>query len=240
MTHILTIDGPSGAGKGCVARIIAEQKKWALLDSGAIYRALSLSASNNKVLLNDEKSLVALALSLELSFEAIAGQELLSVYLQGVEVSKQLRTQACGEYASQIAKLGKVRQALLTSQRTFAQGIGLVADGRDMGTVVFPEAKTKIFLTASAKQRAKRRLKQLQNADNTSKIIDFLSGNTTNKQLELALNTIEKEIELRDYRDINRKNSPLKPAFNAVIIDTSVLTIDEVVMQVNALLALSQ
>ncbi len=221
---IITIDGPSGVGKGSVARIIAQKLGWDLLDSGAIYRALALLAQNRQIKLDDEQTLADLALKLDLSFKVEEGKELLSVYLNGKEVSNNLRTQACAEQASYVAKLGKVRKAFLTRQRAFASDKGLVADGRDMGRVVFIDAKTKIFLTASAKERAKRRFLQLHNDDDKGKIHSILDNPELDK--------IEADIKLRDDRDINRKNSPLKPAPDASIIDTTNLTIYEVVSEV--------
>ncbi len=221
---IITIDGPSGVGKGSVARMVAQKLNWNLLDSGAIYRSLALSATNKHIKLDDEQSLADLALKLDLYFKIEANKELLSVYLDGKEVSNSLRTQDCGEKASYVAKLGKVRKAFLTRQRAFATDKGLVADGRDMGGVVFIDAKTKIFLTASAKERAKRRLLQLHNANNKGKISTALGS--------LELDKVEADIKLRDDRDMNRKNSPLKPALDATIVDTTNLTIDEVVLEV--------
>lgn len=233
---ILTIDGPSGVGKGSVAKLIATQKNWALLDSGAIYRAMALSALNHKVDLANEIGLIELAEKLDFRFEAKTGQELLSVYLDGVEVSAQLRTQECAEYASQVAKIGKVRDALLKIQQDFATDNGLVADGRDMGTLVFPDAKTKVFLTASVKERTKRRVLQLQKDEKVSKIDALLTDSEFEAkflaQFSKQLSEVETQIKARDERDMNRTHSPLKPATDALIIDTSELSIEAVVAKI--------
>jgi len=216
---VLTIDGPSGVGKGSVARIIAERKAWHLLDSGAIYRGFALSAKNRNIDLDNETALVELAQVLDLRFEAVEGQELLNVYVDGLEVSAELRTQETAELASQLAVIAPLRVALLKKQQQFEHPPGLVADGRDMGTVVFPNARYKVYLTASAEERAQRRLKQLQGSANTGKISQILA-----------------EVKKRDERDANRKHSPLMPAKDALIIDTTCLTIDEVITKVMALI----
>ncbi|HBW06158.1 MAG TPA: (d)CMP kinase, partial [Gammaproteobacteria bacterium] len=160
---VLTIDGPSGVGKGTVARIMAQKLGWHLLDSGAIYRAFALAVDARNTDVTDESALEEVANNLDLAFKTEAGSELVSVYLDGQDVSKVLRTEQTGEMASKIASIGVVRAALLKRQQAFAKAPGLVADGRDMGTVVFADAPFKVFLTASAQERANRRLKQLQN-----------------------------------------------------------------------------
>lgn len=244
MKKIITIDGPSGVGKGTIARILTSKLGWNLLDSGAIYRALALLAMQKEIELNDEVSLVDLAINMDLRFEAIVGQELLSVYLRGQDVSTQLRTQACGESASQIAKLAKVRATLLQRQRNFATENGLIADGRDMGTIVFPKADFKVFLTASSTERAKRRLKQLQTDIKASKIALFLlepeqylcSNDAQMLVLSEQFITIESEIRQRDKRDEERKNSPLIPATDALVIDTTQLSIEQVVIKIEQLI----
>lgn len=243
MKKILTIDGPSGVGKGTIARILATKLGWNLLDSGAIYRALALLADQKNIAFDDENSLANLASAMDLRFEVVAGQELLSVYLLEQEVSVQLRTQACGEIASKIAKYSQVRASLLQRQRDFATKDGLIADGRDMGSVVFADAPFKVFLTASSLVRAKRRLKQLQSADNASKITGFLHDKIVDKAVgrgfdekqALNLAQIQQEIQLRDERDSNRKSSPLIPAEDALVIDTSSLTIKEVLFKIEQL-----
>ncbi len=215
---ILTIDGPSGVGKGTVARVIAQQQGWHLLDSGAIYRAFALAADSRGVDASDEKSLEQIAKSLDLSFKTHSDSELVSVYLDGKDVSGVLRTEKTGEMASRIASIGVVRSALLKRQQDFATAPGLVADGRDMGTVVFKDADFKIYLTASSEERADRRLKQLQAQGHKGIMSQILA-----------------EVEARDARDSSRKHAPLKPAEDALVIDTTELSLDEVIAQVSKL-----
>ena len=216
---VLTIDGPSGVGKGTVARIMAQKLGWHLLDSGAIYRAFALAVDARNTDVTDESALEEVANNLDLAFKTEAGSELVSVYLDGQDVSKVLRTEQTGEMASKIASIGVVRAALLKRQQAFAKVPGLVADGRDMGTVVFADAPFKVFLTASAQERANRRLKQLQNQGSEGIISHILA-----------------EVVARDERDSSRKHSPLKPAKDALIIDTTELSIDEVITQVSELI----
>lgn len=215
---VLTIDGPSGVGKGSVARIVAGKMGWNLLDSGAIYRGFALATQSRRIGFDDEQGLVELAIKLDLRFESVKGQELLNVYVDGAEVSKELRTEQTAELASQLAVIAPLRAALLKKQQQFEQIPGLVADGRDMGTVVFPDAPYKVYLTASAEERAQRRLKQLQSSANAGNISQILA-----------------EVKKRDERDSNRKHSPLTPARDALIIDTTCLSIDEVITRVMAL-----
>ncbi len=215
---ILTIDGPSGVGKGTVARIMAQKLGWHLLDSGAIYRAFALAVDSRNIDISNESALVEVANNLNLEFKTEVGSELVSVYLDGQDVSKVLRTEQTGEMASRIASIGVVRAALLKRQQAFAKAPGLVADGRDMGTVVFADTRFKVFLTASAQERANRRLKQLQNQGSKGIISKILA-----------------DVVARDERDSSRKHSPLKPADNALIIDTTELSIDEVITQVSEL-----
>ena len=216
---VLAIDGPSGVGKGTVARIIAQQQGWHLLDSGAIYRAFALAVDARNIDVTDESALVEVANNLDLEFKSKVGSELVSVYLDGEDVSKVLRTEQTGEMASKIASIGVVRAALLKRQQAFAKTPGLVADGRDMGTVVFADAPFKVFLTASAQERANRRLKQLQNQGSEGIISQILA-----------------DVVARDERDSSRKHSPLKPAKDALIIDTTELSIDKVITQVSELI----
>ena len=216
---VLAIDGPSGVGKGTVARIIAQQQGWHLLDSGAIYRAFALAVDARNIDVTDESALVEVANNLDLEFKSKVGSELVSVYLDGEDVSKVLRTEQTGEMASKIASIGMVRAALLKRQQAFAKTPGLVADGRDMGTVVFADAPFKVFLTASAQERANRRLKQLQNQGSEGIISQILA-----------------DVVARDERDSSRKHSPLKPAKDALIIDTTELSIDKVITQVSELI----
>jgi len=216
---VLAIDGPSGVGKGTVARIMAQKLGWYLLDSGAIYRAFALAVDSRNINVTNESALEEVANNLDLEFKTKAGSELVNVYLDGKDVSKILRTEQTGEMASKIASIGVVRAALLKRQQAFAKAPGLVADGRDMGTVVFANAPFKVFLTASAQERANRRLKQLQNQGSEGIISQILV-----------------DVVARDERDSSRKHSPLKPAKDALIIDTTELSIDEVITQVSELI----
>jgi len=217
-TPVLTIDGPSGVGKGTVARVIAQKLGWNLLDSGAIYRAFALALESRGVDITDELTLVKIAMHLDLAFKTQADSELVRVYLDGHDVSKELRLEATGEMASKIASIGVVRSALLKRQQDFAISPGLVADGRDMGTVVFKEAEFKVYLTANSEERANRRLKQLQAQGHKGIMSQILA-----------------EVEARDARDSSRKHSPLKPAKDALIIDTTELSLNEVIAQVSEL-----
>ena len=217
---VITVDGPSGSGKGTVSQRVAQALGWRLLDSGALYRVLALAARRRGVALDDEPALAALADSLDVAFEERPGEEGVRVLLGGEDVTGELRTEACGEAASRVAALPAVREALLGRQRAFRVPPGLVADGRDMGTVVFPDAPLKIYLTASADERARRRWRQLRA-----------------QGVEADLAALYREIAARDARDASRKASPLRPAADAVQIDTTGLGIEEVVARVLALAA---
>ena len=219
MIPVLTLDGPSGVGKGTVASIIAQKLDWHLLDSGAIYRAFAIVASNNDIKIDDIDGLLKLAINFDISFKLNSNHEPLNVYLNNVEVSSELRTEKTAALASQFAKIESLRKTLLVKQRQFKKLPGLVADGRDMGTVVFPDASFKVFLTAEVEERAKRRLQQLQEKG--------IAGNISHT---LA------EVQKRDERDVNRQHSPLKPAKDALVIDTTNLTINEVITKVMALI----
>ncbi|MDB9866013.1 (d)CMP kinase [Candidatus Thioglobus sp.] len=218
MIPVLTIDGPSGVGKGTIANIMAHELKWNLLDSGAIYRAFALAASKRNIKIDNTDELLKLASNLDLKFKSDPHKNKLSVYLDNIEVSDELRTEETAELASKFAMIGPLRESLLIRQQKFKQPPGLVADGRDMGTVVFESAPFKVFLTANVEERAQRRLKQLH--DNG--IAGILSQ------------TLE-EVQKRDERDASRKHSPLIASKDALIIDTSNLTINEVVAKVMAL-----
>ncbi|NOH27976.1 (d)CMP kinase [Vibrio mediterranei] len=208
-TPVITVDGPSGAGKGTLCMLLAEKLGYHLLDSGAIYRVLALAAIHHGVDLESEDVLVPLAMHLDVQF--VAEGELVKVILEGEDVSGELRKEETGNAASKIAALPRVREALLRRQRAFNVEPGLVADGRDMGTVVFPEAPVKIFLDASAEERAQRRFKQLQ-----------LKG------LDVRFDDLLSEIEERDYRDRNRAVAPLRPADDALVLDSTSLNIEQV------------
>ncbi|CAG9297158.1 (d)CMP kinase [Celerinatantimonas diazotrophica] len=209
---VITVDGPSGVGKGTLCARIASKLGYHLLDSGAIYRVLALAALHHKVNIDDEDSLCLVAAHLDVRFERT--DSLVRVILEGENVSDELRLEKTGETASKIAAFPRVREALLRRQRAFRQPPGLVADGRDMGTIVFPEARVKIFLDASPTVRAKRRYNQLQ-------------ANGINVNVESLLN----DIKIRDDRDRNRAVAPLVPAADALVIDSSNLSIEDVVTQ---------
>jgi cytidylate kinase len=215
---ILTIDGPGGAGKGTISGLVAERLGWHLLDSGALYRLTAQAAVKHQVAVDDEGALARLAEQLDVAFPVADGQP--RTLLEGEDVSHVIRTEQAGERASQVAALPAVRQALLQRQRDFCQAPGLVADGRDMGTVVFPDAPLKIFLTASADERARRRYLQLQEAG-----------------VSASLSSLLKEIQARDARDTQRSVAPLKPADDAITLDTTRLSIPEVVDRLTELLA---
>ena len=219
MIPVLTLDGPSGVGKGTVASIIAQTLDWHLLDSGAIYRAFAIAVRNRNIKINDIDGLLRLAEELDLRFELVPDQRSLKVYLDNIEISTELRTEKTAELASNLAMLGPLRKSLLIKQKKFKRSPGLVADGRDMGTVVFPDAPFKVFLTAEVEERAKRRLKQLQETG--------IAGNISH--------TLE-EVQKRDERDVNRQYSPLRPARDALVIDTTNLSINEVITKVMALI----
>ena len=218
MIPVLTIDGPSGVGKGTVANIMAHELKWNLLDSGAIYRAFALAASKRNIKIDNTDELLKLASNLDLKFESDPSNNKLSIYLDNIEVSADLRTEETAELASKFAMIGTLRESLLIRQQKFKKPPGLVADGRDMGTVVFESAPFKVFLSANVEERAQRRLKQLQD-----------------KGIAGILSQTLEEVRKRDERDASRKHSPLKPSKDALMIDTSYLTINEVVARVMAL-----
>ena len=211
---VITVDGPSGSGKGTIARKVAEALDFHLLDSGALYRLTALAASRRGVDLSEESEVARIASELDVHFgsDASGGEKIL---LDGEDVSLALRTEESGAGASAVAAQPAVREALLELQRSFRKAPGLVADGRDMGTHIFPDAGLKVFLTASAEERAKRRYKQLKD-----------------KGIDVSLAALSRDIEARDKRDSERSVAPLRPADDARLLDSSSLTIEEVTRKV--------
>ena len=213
-TSVITIDGPAGSGKGTISQRVATALGWHILDSGALYRLVALATLNKGIQLdssNVETEIFQIAKNLDVVFSP-SNDKGLTIQLEGLDVTQAIRAEECGNIASKVAAIKAVRTALLERQRAFLTSPGLVADGRDMGTVVFPESKLKIFLTASAEIRGKRRLKQLKQ-----------------QGIDASLLGLIHDIEERDARDMQRKDAPLVPADDAMIIDTSNLSIDEVV-----------
>lgn len=220
---VLTIDGPSGSGKGTISRTVALQLGWHYLDSGALYRATGLAASWEAIDLSDEDAVADCARRVKIRFQPVASEIGMSgeprVIVNGVDATDDLRTETAGGAASAIAAFPSVRTALVDMQKGFRQAPGLVADGRDMGTVIFPDAGIKVFLTASADERARRRYNQLKD-----------------KGIAVTLDGLLGEILARDERDANRAVAPLLPAADAVVIDTTGLGIEAVVRRVLDLL----
>ena len=238
LTPVITIDGPAGSGKGTIAKQIAASLNYHYLDSGALYRILGLLSQQQKIEATDVQGLVVLCEQMEVRFGFDAQniikpadgsdntgsdaahelQEHVPVFLNEIEISSDLRTEECAAQASQLAALPEVRAALLQKQRSFQQAPGLVAEGRDMGTVVFPAAAHKFFLTASAEARASRRQKQLKK-----------------QGISASLGPLLQDIETRDSRDQDRKVSPLRPATDAVLVDSTNMSIEQVVNQITDL-----
>ncbi len=214
---VLTLDGPSGSGKGTIASRVARTLGWHLLDSGALYRLVALGVARRGIDMADEETLAGYAAQMDVDFEVLPDSGEVVAKLDGEPVGNAIRTEQIGNDASKVAAMGAVREALLQRQRDFRQFPGLVADGRDMGTTVFPDAGLKIYLTASAEVRAERRYKQLKE-----------------KGISASLAGLLREITERDARDTERQSSPLKPAADAIVLDTSALDIDQVVEQVLA------
>lgn len=215
---VVTLDGPGGAGKGTISSLLAAARGWHLLDSGALYRLTALAVQKHGSDIEDHACVAQIAETLDVRFHA-EGDGPVIVLLENEDVSRAIRQEAIGNAASIVASIPAVRDALLQRQRDFAVVPGLVADGRDMGTTVFPDAVLKIFLTASAEERARRRMKQLQ-----------LAG------ISASFGSLLRDIQSRDERDQNRSVSPLKPAVDAIVLDTTELNIPDVVARIEALL----
>ena len=211
-TSVITVDGPSGAGKGTVSLILARKLGFHYLDSGALYRALVVAAARHQVAVENIEALAVLAAHMDVSFTMARDDAEPRVMLEGEDVTRQVRSEEAGTMASRVAAIPEVRTALLRRQRAFARKPGLVADGRDMGTVVFPEAQLKIFLTASPEERARRRHKQLIEKGETA-----------------TLAALVEAVNERDERDRSREVAPLRPAEDALNLDSTGQTIEEVV-----------
>lgn len=214
---VICLDGPSGVGKGTICLAVAKQLGWSILDSGSLYRitALQTSRSFPQQAVDTIKPAQLAEIAQNLSVDYSEKNQQLLISLAGEDVTQLIRNEKIGAKASQIAAIAEVRAALLARQRAFLSKPGLVADGRDMGTVVFPQAVLKIYLTASAEERAQRRYKQLKG-----------------KGIDANLPSLVEELRIRDDRDMNRNTAPLKPASDAITIDTTILTIDQVTKQV--------
>jgi cytidylate kinase len=214
---VICLDGPSGVGKGTICLAVAKKLGWHILDSGSLYRITALQVSRNfpeqEISTLDESQLAEIAKNLSVKYEEINSE--LAIFLDGEDITRLIRNEEIGSKASQIAAISPVREALLARQRAFLLTPGLIADGRDMGTVVFPQAVLKIYLTASAEERAQRRYKQLKD-----------------KGIGANLSSLVEELRIRDDRDMNRKTAPLKPASDAIIIDTTSLDIEQVTNEV--------
>ena len=215
--QVICLDGPSGVGKGTICLAIAKQLGWHILDSGSLYRITALQLTrlypDQPITSVEESQLVDVAAQLDVTYKEENDE--LAIFLDGENVTQLIRSEEMGDCASQIAAIPAVRQALLARQRAFLQAPGLIADGRDMGTVVFPCAQLKIYLTASPEERAKRRYKQLKD-----------------KGIDVILPHLVEELRQRDERDMNRQTAPLKPASDAIIIDTTTLNIEQVTKHV--------
>ncbi len=214
---IITLDGPSGSGKGTISKLIAKHLNWHLLDSGALYRLVALVAEQHRINLTNGAAIAAVAVHLDVQFNTL--DDTVQIVLEGEDVTLAISSEQCAMNASRIATHVLVRKALKARQRAFAKSPGLVADGRDMGTVIFPHAHLKIFLTASAEERANRRYKQLKNNSINASLPDVLA-----------------DIKQRDERDLSRSIAPLKPAQDATLLDCTGMSISEVFAQLRSLI----
>ncbi|MEX0624392.1 (d)CMP kinase [Saccharospirillum sp.] len=211
---VITLDGPGGVGKGTVSGLLAKQMGWHYLDSGALYRLAALAAMNHGVDFDNESALAVIAEHLDIRFRQEADVGVI-ILLEGDDVTRQIRTEEVGSNASRVAAFSRVRDALLRRQRAFRTEPGLIADGRDMGTVVFTDAPLKVFLTATSDERARRRVLQLEQSGS---VVDY--------------DRVLRDINERDERDRNRAIAPLKPADDALVIDTTELSIESVLERV--------
>ncbi len=211
----ITIDGPSGTGKGTLSQLLAGALGWNLLDSGTLYRVLAFAAKQHAVALNNASALTVLAAHLDVQFKAIETGKPPRIIFEGTDITDEVRTESCGNDASKVAAIPEVRVALIDRQRAFLEAPGLVTDGRDMGTVIFPKAMLKLYLDASLDVRSKRRFNQLKD-----------------KGIAATIEQIYDDLEQRDKRDKHRSVAPLKPASDAIIIDTTQLSIEQVLQTV--------
>lgn len=212
---VITIDGPSSSGKGTIAFKVAQTLRWHVLDSGIVYRAIAWASSHCSISLTDQQRIIHFLKRLEIAFESQSFVRTIKVSYDNHDITEAIRTEECGALASKTSVFYVVRQAVLQYQRDFRRWSGLVADGRDMGTVVFPNAILKFYFDADLKERAYRRCRQLQE-----------------RGINVSLRDIQEDLEERDHRDVNRTISPTKPAANALIIDTTKLSIEEVFLVV--------
>ncbi|MBH97877.1 MAG: cytidylate kinase [Rhodospirillaceae bacterium] len=210
---VVAIDGPVGSGKGTISRALARSLKWNLLDSGALYRLVALNLIKKNVSIHDSTAVTEIAAEMDISFSEACEEE--KTFLDGSDVTLDIRTPECANKASEIASMPALRSVLLTRQRKFLREPGLVADGRDMGSVIFPYASLKVFLTASVEERASRRYNQLKQ-----------------KGINVSLPDLSRELVLRDERDVNRKIAPLRPAKDARICDSTKLNPEDVVITI--------
>lgn len=217
---VVTVDGPSGAGKGTVSLALARKKGWHFLDSGAIYRVLALASMHHQIITDDEDALVPLASGLDVNFQYKENGRP-RIVLEGEDVTDSIRDEKVGKAASMVASLPRVREALLRRQRGFRELPGLIADGRDMGTVVFPNADVKIFLTASPEERAKRRFEQL-----------VAAGMLHDTERDVSMSRLLGDIKARDARDSNRAVAPLAPAEDAYVLDSTTLSVEQVLEKI--------